>query len=176
MRDIKKGFSLIEVLIAISIFAVISVVSLDLYLASVKSSNKVRIINKINQNGQQIMGIIDSLIRNSITASFLGNSGLSLSDSDGNNWIINCVSSTVANGKIEIQDVYNSAVYPISDTNPVSGVDVSSCSFTQPTLTDPSKPTVVGINFVLQQGKNAQSRQDFQANVTFDRIVSLRSF
>lgn len=213
MNRMKKGFSLVEVLIAVAIFGVIAAVSLDLFLASVKSANKTRIVNQVTQNGQQISTVMEALIRNAKTAitcynppnDSTGETGCSnnpappaddpctpsaghscnqliLTDSDGLTWKLVYIDPTAtSNGYLEIRDS-NNRIFMASDTNPISGVDVQ-CPCTGPNQggfikldkINSAAPDSILFRFVVNQGLKASSRQDFQANVTVERAVTLKA-
>jgi len=125
---------------------------------------------------------LDALIRNSKSATFAGCdvSGfcmvLTLVDNDDQTWDIVWSTPANQNGRISVNN------YLLSDTNLVSGVDVeqpcTGCGFKKLAglLTAPSTaPDIIGVKFIFQQGKKASTRQDFQANVTFERTISLKS-
>ena len=67
----------------------------------------------------------------------------------------------------------------VTNQDPVSGVDVSNadCSFTVTELnTGTENPDIVAVSFTINQGINAPSRKDFQANVKFQTTISLRGY
>jgi len=200
MNKNKLGFSLIEMIIAIGIFAVISVVSLDLFISSVRATNKVKVINEVKQNGDSMMGILDVLIRNSLKtdifsccgsgctsctqsdSSCTNCTGMRLKNNEGIPWSViwtkNDAAGSTQNGKIEIKDDVNNKTFGLSNTNPLSGIDVVSCSdcgFSKLAKSNSDAPDIVKVKLVLQQGRISPTRQDFQANVVFERTISLRS-
>jgi prepilin-type N-terminal cleavage/methylation domain-containing protein len=190
----KLGFSMIEILIALGIFAVISVVSLDLFISSVRATNKVRVINEVKQNGESMMSVLDVLIRNSGKIdSFSGGvcsipppadtncTEIKFSNDLGIPWSVIWTKNAglTQNGRIEIKDE-NNQIFVLSNTNPLSGIDVAStsctdCGFTKLAKSNNNAPDIIKVKLVLQQGRMSPTRQDFQANIVFERTISLRA-
>lgn len=61
----SKGYTLVEALVALGIFAVVGVVMVELILRTFQSSNKLQIISIIRQNGQNVLYSMEEAIRNS---------------------------------------------------------------------------------------------------------------
>lgn len=62
------GFTLIEMLIVISILSVLGVLILTIFTRTLKGNNKSQIIESIKQNGQSVLEIMDKTIRDSDNA------------------------------------------------------------------------------------------------------------
>ncbi len=61
----KKGFTLIEMLVVISVLSVIGVLILNIFTRTLRGNNKSQIIGAIKQNGQSVLETMDKTIRNS---------------------------------------------------------------------------------------------------------------
>lgn len=59
------GFTLIEVLVVISLLSVVGVLILTIFTRTLRGSNKAQIIETIKQNGQSVLEQLDKTIRNS---------------------------------------------------------------------------------------------------------------
>lgn len=64
-KEIPRGFTLIEALIAVTLFAVIGIVAADLLNRSFQGNNKATLISRLKQNGQSALNIMGEAIRNS---------------------------------------------------------------------------------------------------------------
>ena len=60
-----KGFTIVELLVAISVIAVIGAVITEIFSRSLRGGNKAQIIAAVKQNGQAALESIDKTIRNS---------------------------------------------------------------------------------------------------------------
>lgn len=60
----KKGFTLVELLVVITVLSIMGVVVLNIFTNTLRGSNKSQIILVIKQNGQAILESIDKVIRN----------------------------------------------------------------------------------------------------------------
>jgi len=61
----EKGFSLMELLVATSIFVIIALASLSIYSATLRASQKSLALTRIQQEAQLIMQVLAKKIRNS---------------------------------------------------------------------------------------------------------------
>lgn len=61
----KKGFTLVEILVVIAIVSVLGVLILTIFTRTLRGSNKSQIIGKIKQNGQSVLETMDKTVRDS---------------------------------------------------------------------------------------------------------------
>lgn len=61
----KKGFTLVEVLVVISVLSLVGVLVLTIFTRSLQGNNKSQILSAIKQNGQSVLENIDKTIRDS---------------------------------------------------------------------------------------------------------------
>lgn len=59
----KKGFTLVEMLVVIAILSVVGVLILTIFTRTLRGTNKSQIISAIKQNGQSVLEILDKSIR-----------------------------------------------------------------------------------------------------------------
>lgn len=59
-----KGFTLAEILVVISVLAVVGVIFTEIFFRSIRGNNRAQILNKIKQEGQNVMNILDREARN----------------------------------------------------------------------------------------------------------------
>jgi prepilin-type N-terminal cleavage/methylation domain-containing protein len=196
--SIKKGFTLIEFLVVLGIL-VVTVGSTLLFLTSVlRGSNKATVETEVKQNGQTVLNQLEKQIRNAIDAqdkddfSALGPNTIKLFRQDDIPLYVKCLPYTnppnAVNGSIGI--VASASTTPpldsayISLTNRldrIAGVDIDCgtppCGLTViSSSTGVYSPPIVSVCFVASQGKDAPSRQDFQANIKFQSTISLRKY
>jgi len=72
MKLNQNGFSLLEILVVVSIIAVIAGVTSDIFIQIIKSSNKANIVTEIKQNGDSVMNQLERIIRNSEEITAIG--------------------------------------------------------------------------------------------------------
>ena len=175
-----RGFTLLEFLIVIGLLS-ITIGSILLFLTSVlKGTNQANITSEVKQNGQVVLDTLESQIRNASDASLILTTYIKLLRQNADPLHIRCVNPAGENGRIEIavstdQPATNFTSITSQDT--VSGVDITYCSFTIiPTSGGVSDPPIVSVSFTVNQGRDAFSRVDFMANVSFQTTISLRGY
>lgn len=60
-----KGFTLVEILVVISVLSVVGVIILTIFTRTLKGNNKAQILSAIKQNGQAVLENMDKTIRSS---------------------------------------------------------------------------------------------------------------
>ncbi len=152
MRNIKiNGFSLAEILVVIAVVGVVGIIITDIFLSSIRGSNKASVIENIKRNGQTALESMDKTIRNSklILCPILPLTGTTVSDyviiqvQDGS-YIRYRFSPTIGNnnGQILVDTPQPSA----TDINNLTSYCSSSTNITnQSSLTDANARTGVSI-------------------------------
>src|SRR3989338_7201680 len=64
----KKGFTLVELIIAIGILGLVMTLTVGVLVAVVKSNKKRLVVNEVNRNGDFVMRVLEERTRNSISA------------------------------------------------------------------------------------------------------------
>ena len=198
-KVMPKGFTLVEFLVVLGVLA-IAVGSALLVLTSVlRGTNQANITTEVKQNGQIVLDTLDSQIRNAIGAECKNSSGVPVTCSSvsaskkyikligqgidplhikcfwdevpktQNGWI-GTVTSTSENP--------NESDYSrVTNTDKISGVDIGNCNFSvQEATVGTLSPAIVSISFLVEQGVEAPSRQDFVTSVKFQTTISLRRY
>lgn len=175
----KKGFTLIEILVVIFIMGIMATVVSDVLLSVFRSSNKTNILNEVNQNADFILNSLESTIRNGKNAFMNGNNLVIIdqynqrneftitTDSinySGNNYSVGVIKKALAGGTF----------FAITNNNPATGVSVviANTSFTVST----SNPPLICVTLRLIQGPASTGRIDYQADRTFPKCFELRKY
>jgi prepilin-type N-terminal cleavage/methylation domain-containing protein len=154
----KQGFTLVELMIAISLLGMIVASFVGIFFANIKSEQKAQNLSKIKQSGDYAVSVIRRMIRNAedIDCSSTPNQ-VEVTNPDGGQTVFACdgCSNMIAS---------NSACL-VSST-----MEQSNCSFVCNTA---EKPNTVQIDFTLSNGQTdalLRAEQDFSA------LVSLRNY
>lgn len=65
MRKNGAGFTLVEILVVISVLSIVGVIILTIFSQTLRGNNKAQILSAIKQNGQSVLENMDKNIRNS---------------------------------------------------------------------------------------------------------------
>ncbi len=168
----NRGFTLIELLVVMSIMTVIGVIGLGIFSSVLRGSNKANVINEVKENGQQTLDVMERYIRNAQTVNVPNAQELDITVSS-QPIVFKCDLGATPNGKITLQ-INNGPVSDLTNIQAKSGVDVNSCTFTQ--TGGGTAPKVIKIDLLLDQGAQASTRKEFQANVKLSTTVSLRTY
>lgn len=68
----QKGFSLLEILVVVSVIGIIAGITSDIFIQIIKSSNKANIITEIKQNGDAVLNQLERIIRNAEEITAIG--------------------------------------------------------------------------------------------------------
>ena len=167
----KRGFTLLELLVVIGVITIVGVIAADIFVNVTRSYNKAEIIARVQRSGNATLSQMTGEIRNSrrvvSPAPGSSDSSLMIEDSSGNQVEFSFTPPDETNNGFVSR---NGAA--ISDSDFSTGVNVTSLVFT---VLD-TDPTVVGISIALEQPLGAGGRIDFQADVTLQTSVSLRTY
>lgn len=166
-----SGFTFVELLVGISMFAVIGTVTLSILFATLRASKKSDVLVSLRQDGNTVMSQVGRNIRyaRSLDApasciSPVNSSSITItSNSDGGQTTFACVSgasSTVASNGASLTDTDSTVM--------------SNCEFvcTQPTLNDP--PTIT-FSFVLS-AKSSSGLSESNGSIPFQSSITLRNY
>lgn len=174
MNSIYRGFTLLEVMIAIGVMAIISVTIAQVFIATTKSNTKTELMKDIKQNGDYALGFITRDLQNAISVSSVCTAypaptssstmnALSYVTADGVNAILSC-------------DIGSGQLYRITSTSePLTTSNLTidaTCGFRCVTYAD--DPTKVTIQFTLKQRNTSSDVRD-AAQASFTSTVSLRN-
>ena len=172
----KKGFTLLELLVVVSIFAIVLSITFTFFSGLLSQTNKINIETEVKQNGQIVVELLSRQIRNAINASNPGSppnlTTLELINQQGQINSFTCVFVAGQNGYIE--DTTKSL--SITNQDDRNGVSLSDCRLEVRESLISGAPKVVEITLTFQQAVNAPSRADFTANAEFRQTISLRNY
>lgn len=165
MKKESKGFSLIETLIAIAIFAILGVMISTSLVLTIQSSKKSESLVTLRENLNYSMNVIERNLRNAGSISDCTNSDTSkitYIDQYGNNSVFSC--KTASGNSYLASGSANTRL-----TSPF--INITDCSFTcaQASLTDPATVT---INISAQSATGSGS---LSSQVTSTTVVYLRN-
>ncbi len=193
----KSGVTLIEVIVALAVLAILSTVGVGIFLSINNAYSKSEINNRLRQEGLRVMEEMSRVIKSGSNLNGVGNcngavcDGLEITvspqsleyaqngncekvvfqyqnaDSNRNNYI----NKTLSGGS-SCSPVGAGA---ITSTDRRRGVDVNLLEFT---VTDGGGvyPDRVKIKMVLQQGLDVPQRQEYKGQVTLEEIISTRGY
>jgi len=178
----KKGFSLIEILVAVGILSGIIYVLSQSFFSIGRSSTKADLVKDIKQSGNFSLTIMEQMIRSStgITSTCLSSgstgSSVTLVNTDGNSSTFGCAFDASKSITRIASISAASTVYLTSDNVTLGG---SSCSDQAMTLaitcrSDPPNKNSVGIGFTLYQAGAPVSSFD-RAQAPFQITVNARN-
>ncbi len=72
--EMRRGFTMVEVLVVMSVLSVVGVFILSIFTNSLRGNNRTQIVELIKQNGQAILETMDKTIRNSDRVVCISNS------------------------------------------------------------------------------------------------------
>jgi prepilin-type N-terminal cleavage/methylation domain-containing protein len=181
----KKGFTLVELLIVIGLVLILGTFGTSVIVSILRSYNKAHIINEIEQNGNYVLSVMETQIRNARS--------VAESESSCNIGRTKCLILTVTpqtgtafNFEIERRSVVSGGTTyyygvvekggeAISDDDDTTGVDVmtDATADTSPSYFNVDGNTVK-IFFRIRQAPLAPGRVDYQAETTLQTTVVVR--
>ncbi|OGD87218.1 hypothetical protein A2870_03665 [Candidatus Curtissbacteria bacterium RIFCSPHIGHO2_01_FULL_41_11] len=185
-----KGYTLIEFLVVLGLLA-IAVGAALLFLTSIlKGTNQANISAEVKQNGQAILDSLERQIRGAKSATNLASlpvgssGGVVLLGGDNSNFYLACFSPTASlNGAIKTATQVLGGPVPtasdyktISNTDTVSGTNITSCSITASAPTSSLSGDIVVVSFTADRAVKAPTRADFNASANFMTTISLRKY
>lgn len=158
-KDFAKGFSLVEMMVVVSILGVIGVIASGFLFTSLQSSGKSEVVKEIRQNGAYAISIIEGLVRSASSIENCSASALTINSFDGGQTTFNCDGGRIA-----------------SNSSYLTGesVSVSACTFS--CTSELGLPPSVSISFTVSQPSAESLRAVEKASETFQTVVNLRNY
>ena len=154
----NKGMSLIEILIAVTIFAVLGIITTSAIALTLKGSKKSESSLKVRENIGYSLSVIERQLRNADSISACNSTSVNYLDSLGNSASFSCIGNYIASG---------SAMIRLTSDE----IAVTSCSFTCE-LGGSTSPSVS----VSLEACDAQSTGIDGASITISTKVFLRTY
>jgi prepilin-type N-terminal cleavage/methylation domain-containing protein len=165
MKKLNKGYTLIEMLVVIVIFATVALVASETLILTLRGTRKANAVSKVRQDVDYALGSMERQLRGAklITSACTGaaSSQISFTDQNGNNVTFSCINVNNSN--------LPASIASSSGTLTSSNITISACSFTC-TPGNGSSPTQVTMNI------NAKDLAGQNAPVSATTQVTLRSY
>ena len=168
----KKGFTLVELLIVVSVVLITVGVAGDLIVSIVRSYNKTKAYNEIEQNGNYALAKMTYDIRNAKSITTCSSSTLTMTDQSGNTITYNVTSSSLPYRITRSQsNISSGVILAMTNEDSTEGVNVTSATtFTCQT----TAPAWVRINLTLAQAKTGlAATSSYSASNNFDTTVQV---
>lgn len=153
-KEDQSGFSLIEMIVVMTILGLVAVIASGFLLTSMMAGNKSEITKEVRQNGDYAISVMETLILSSRSVGCTANgTGVNVTDLEGNTTTFLCEGTKITSNSASLTG---------------SNVAVSNCQFT--CEAEFGKPTAVGIGFsVSQAGTNLRAAE--KASMSFSSKV-----
>ncbi|MBI4091266.1 prepilin-type N-terminal cleavage/methylation domain-containing protein [candidate division WWE3 bacterium] len=186
---VKKqlGFTLVELLVVVSVVLISVGVAGDLIISIIRSYNKTRVLNEIEQNGNYALAKVVFDLRNAKAITGLGDcpslsTGFTLTDQSSKSIVysidqvngtggLSCTSTCTWALRRNYDSVGAEAITNYDLTEGVS-LDMPESGFCL--ASNSPNPLAVDIRLVFKQGPSAISGKSSEANVPFNSIVALK--
>jgi len=175
-RQRRAGFSLIEILVFVSLIGFIGAITTQVFIIAVRSQGKSEIAKEVKQSGDYVMSVMDSMIRNASDIPLdleCNNNSLELTILNQDGFLTTFVCDE---DEGEIASI--SGGFPGPDTYQTltsDRVELSNCNIRIVCPTPPLSPKYVFINFTLSQVGTGLP-QEQMATVNYQSTVSLRNY
>lgn len=153
------GFTLMEMLVVVSVLGLIVVAISGIFLASVQSSSKAEVTKEVRYNGEYALSVMQGMILNSSKVTCQNDHQINVVDNAGYTTYLVCVES----GQISS----NSA-------DLTANVSITGCNFT--CTGGVSSPTKVNIHFIVSQSGAGSLKPGEKASLDFQTEVVTRNF
>ncbi len=100
----KKGFSIIEILVVVGIFAMIAVISTQAVVSSLTSARKSEAAIQVKENLDYTVTVMERKLRNAQKITTCTTSHIEYIDSEGEDAEFRCVNVGGSNGRVENED------------------------------------------------------------------------
>lgn len=164
----ENGFTLVELLIVIGIFASITSLASTVLVTTFRTSSKTNIITTVKQNGDYIISNITNSIRYAKSVQCVSSSTVTATAIDGLQTTYDCSTGTITSSSGA-----SSTPIPLYDTSSVT-LTQNSCSFTCVQSSSSSYP-LVQISFSLQTTNPGTLVEQTAPSEQFSTSVTLRN-
>ncbi len=170
----NKGFSLIEMLVVVTIFAIISLIASQAIIVTLIGTHKADTISKVRENLDLAMGVMERQLHNAKTISQCQNNNtqqITFTDQNDNPVTFSCVN--VNNNNLPANIASSSGTLTSSD------ITLTACSFVcSPAVGN--APAYVTINITAKalsgSGTNSITGAQNNSSITSTTQVTLRSY
>ncbi len=177
LARLNYGFTLVELLVAITLVGIIGVLVTQAFIIGLNAQAKSEVMKEVKQNGDYAISVIEQMVRNArdITGQSCNETsslGFTIENQDGYATTFACSSenSNISSISATLEGEIISAVS--LTTNKVT---VTNCSFRIVCPTPPVSPKYVFVNFTISQlGESVPVRS--RASQEYQTTISLRNY
>jgi len=166
-KESQRGFTLVELLLAVSLLTISIGVTSDILMSLIRANNKSQVMNEIEQQSNFVASKIEKELRNAQSATIASGPTLTFTTRDGVEVIYNLNTSTGVLTRKEGSDTYNLT----SNASP-GGVIVSTSSNCF-TVTG-NNPTIVSLDMTFTQAQ-AGPGSSYTGKTTIRSTVVVRN-
>ncbi len=168
MKKSAKGYSLIEMLVAISVLGFVAVAGSNLFFGTLFGSSKSEIIKEVKQNGEYALFTLEGMIKNSLSVIDCSSNSLTIKGQDGQETLFRLLSDV--NG---ISRIASNSSYLTGAKAKVSAFAIE-CTDLQP-----GRPVKVSISYTIENylgnQEAADVRPEKKGSLSFSTVVSSRN-
>ena len=173
MNNNKSGYSLIELLVVITLIAILGTLTAEAFILGLRAQSKSEILKEVKQNSEYIGQVIENMVRNSIdieeTQCNSNTQELTIRSSDGYYTTFDCTATVMASISGQFPEP---TVYQTLSNNRVS---LENCNFRIVCPTPPTNPKYIFFNFSMSQ-TGSDLPKEKQANYEYQNTISLRNY
>lgn len=177
-RRYSSGYSLIELLIVITLVGIIGAITFQVFIIGLRARWKSEVIKEVKQNGDYITTVVEAMVRNANDISQaqcndIPSSSLTLVNQDGYTTTFDCDPAT------QIFASNSATMFPtptVSMRLSSANVEVSNCTFRIVCPTPPLSPKYMFLNFTLSQAGGSELPMEKLSTFDYQTTVSLRGY
>lgn len=168
MLQDNKGFTLVEMVVVISLLGIVAIIATGFLLTTLSGSGKAEMVKEVRQNGNYALSVMENMIRNSLAFKTdcpnPDNKSLTIVNQDGGTTVFSCSEGKIASG----------SAFLTNDSVFVDDEGEDACSFECTHL--PGLPPVVTIKFTVSQIPDESLRPSEKASLDFETVVVVRNY
>ena len=153
----NKGFTIIELLVMVSAFVIICLLSFSFLTVTLSSNSKTAVLKEVRQNGNFALSVMERLVVSAKSVNCVDSQTLQVSSLDDKTTTLSCLNSRIASDSSYLTD---------------SKVSVSDCNFVC-AITE-GIPAAVDISFTVSIG-GAEARTSEKSSLTFQNKFVVRN-
>lgn len=151
----RKGMSLIELIVVLAVFTLLLTVAAQAFFASLRGSNKSAVVTKVKQNADYVFSRMERSLRFASNITSCDANNVTFTDSDGKISSFSCTGNTVS----------------LDGSSLVStDVQVTPCSIT----CSPDKTTVF-LDMTFKTGSDTTTRAEEKSSLNLNTRILLRN-